>query len=73
MGELGSVGEGLFHVPHGGSQWKRVLGSKLFIVENGCIPTSQSGPEIKYLLQGRMSGKGNLLARPSGALGTSLA
>jgi hypothetical protein len=45
----------------------------LFIMENGCMPTSQLGPEIKYLLQERMSGKGSLLAKPSGPLGTSLA
>ena len=36
-------------------------------------PTSQGGPEIKYLLQGEMSGKGNLLAKISRPLGTSLA
>jgi hypothetical protein len=54
-----------------------VLGSRLFI---GCsfrkmdtYHTSQNGPEIKYLLQGRMSGKGSLLVKPSGPLGTSLA
>ena len=54
-----------------------VLGSKLFI---GCsfrkmdtYHTSQGGPEIKYLLQGRMSGKGSLLVKPSGPLGTSSA
>lgn len=40
----------------------------LFIMENGCVPTSQVGPEIKYLLQEGMSGKGSSLA-----LGTSLA
>jgi hypothetical protein len=44
-----------------------------FTVENGCIPTSQGEPEIKYLLQGRMSGKGGLVAKPSGPLGISLA
>jgi hypothetical protein len=37
------------------------------------IPTSQGGLEIKYLLQGGMSEKGSLLAKPSGPLGTSLA
>ena len=37
------------------------------------IPTSQGGPEIKYLLKGGVSGKGSLLAKPSGPLGTSLA
>jgi hypothetical protein len=36
-------------------------------------PTSQGRPEIEYLLQGGMSGKGSLLAKPSGPLGTSLA
>jgi hypothetical protein len=40
---------------------------------NGCIATSQGGPEIKYLLQGGMFGKGSLLAKPSGSLVTSLA
>ena len=28
-------------------------------------PTSQGRPEIEYLLQGGMSGKGSLLAKPS--------
>ena len=37
------------------------------------ISTSQGGPEIKYLLQGEMSGKESLLTKPSGPLGTSLA
>jgi hypothetical protein len=45
----------------------------LFIKENGCVPTSQGGPKIKYLLHGGSSGKGSLLAKPSGLLGTSLA
>ena len=40
---------------------------------NGCIPTSQGGPEVKYLFQRGMSGKRSLLAKPSGLLGTSLA
>lgn len=44
-----------------------------FIIENGCIPPPQGGPEIKYLLQGGMSRKGCLLAKPSGPLDTSLA
>jgi hypothetical protein len=30
----------------------------LLIVENGYIPTSQGGPEVKYLLQEGMPGKG---------------
>ena len=52
--------------------------SKQFIVmaENGCVkpyPTSQGGPEIKYLWQGGMSRKESLLAKPSGSLGTLLA
>lgn len=51
--------------------------SKRFImVENGCVklyPTSHVGPEINYLLQGGVSGKGSLLAKPSGLLGTLLA
>ena len=33
----------------------------LFILKNGCIPTSHGGPEIKYLLQGEMSENGCLL------------
>jgi hypothetical protein len=37
------------------------------------IPTSQGGPENKYLLQGGMSGEGSLLATPSRPLGTALA
>lgn len=45
----------------------------LFIMEHGCILTSQAASKIKYLLQGRMSGKGSLLAKPSGPLGTALA
>ena len=53
-------------------------GSKQFIVmaENGCVkpfPTSLGGPDTKYILQGELSGKGSLLAKPSGPLGTSLA
>jgi hypothetical protein len=41
-------------------------------VKNGCIkpyPSSQGRPEMKYLLRGGMSGKGNLLAKPWGPLG----
>ena len=34
--------------------------------------TSQDGLEIKYLLQGGVSGKESLLAKPSRPLGTSL-
>lgn len=45
----------------------------MFIVENGCVPTSQGGTKIKYLLQEEMSGKRSLLAKPSRPLGTSLA
>ena len=37
------------------------------------IPTSQSKPEIKYLLHRGMSGKGSLLAKPLEPLGTPLA
>ena len=48
--------------------------SKLFIHgRKECIQLTQGGPEIKYLLQEGMSGKGSLLAKPSGPLGTSLA
>jgi hypothetical protein len=49
-----------------------ILASELFM-KNGCVPTSQGGPEIKYLLQGGMFWEGRLLAKPSGPLGTSLA
>ena len=46
-------------------------------MENGCItnhtPFSQSRSEINYLLQGGMSGKGSVSAKPSGSLGTLLA
>lgn len=45
----------------------------LFIMENGCVPTSQGGPEIKYFFAGRNVWKGSSLAKPSGLLGTSLA
>jgi hypothetical protein len=56
---------------------RQSYGFKIFIVlvENGCIkpyPTSQGGPKIKYLLQGGMSGKKCLLAKPSRPLCTSL-
>ena len=37
------------------------------------IPTSQSKPEIKYLLHREMCGKGSLLAKPLEPLGTPLA
>jgi hypothetical protein len=40
-----------------------------FIVKNRCIQFTQGGPEIKYLWQEGMSGKGSLLAH----LGTSTA
>jgi hypothetical protein len=53
-----------------------VLGSKLFTVihhVNEYVLTSQSVPEIKYLLWERRSRKGSLLANPSGLLGASLA
>lgn len=38
------------------------------MAESGYVkpyPTSQGGPEIKYLFQGGMSGKESLLAKPS--------
>lgn len=52
-------------------------GFKVFIVkaESGCVkphPTFQGGPEIKYVLQGGMYGKENLLVKPSRPLSTSL-
>jgi hypothetical protein len=37
------------------------------------ITTSEDGSEITYLLQGGRSGKGSLLAKPSGPLSTLLA
>jgi hypothetical protein len=39
---------------------------------NKTIPTSQGGPEVKYLLQGGVSGKESLLAKSYRPLGTSL-
>jgi hypothetical protein len=33
-------------------------------VKNGCIPTPQGEPVIRYLLQEEMSGKGSLLGKP---------
>jgi hypothetical protein len=45
------------------------------IAESGWVksyPTSQGGPEVKYPLQGEVSGKESLLAKPSAPLGTSL-
>jgi hypothetical protein len=45
----------------------------LFIMENGCVSTSQGGAEMKYLLQGGISGKGSLLTTSSEPLGTLLA
>jgi hypothetical protein len=42
------------------------------MIKNGCTPTSQGEPEIKYLLQGGTSGKGSLLDKSSGPLVISL-
>ena len=45
------------------------------MVESGRVkayPTFQGGPEVKYLLQGRVSGKESLLAKPFRPLGISL-
>jgi hypothetical protein len=45
------------------------------MAEGGCVkpyPTSQGRPEVKYLLQGGLSGEESLLAKPSRSLGTSL-
>ena len=74
MGDLGcgSVGEGFLHAPMAvlderDSPWFQTI-YWLFIVENGCIPTSQGGPEIKYLLQGGMSENRSLLTKHSGSL-----
>ena len=63
--------------PHSRSQCKEaVRGFKAFIVmvESRCVklyPTSQVRPEVKYLLQGRVSEE-SLLAKSSRPLGTSL-
>jgi hypothetical protein len=54
------------------SPWFQII-YWLLIMENGCIPTSQSGQEIKYLFQREMPRKGSLLAKSSGLLGSSLA
>jgi hypothetical protein len=48
-----------------------VHGFKAFIVmvESGCVKpysTSQGRPEVKYLIQGGVSGKESLLAKPLG-------
>lgn len=45
----------------------------LFIVKNGCMPTSQGGRDIKYLLQGGMSQKEILLFECSVFPSTSFA
>jgi hypothetical protein len=54
-----------------------VHGFKTFIVmvESGYVkpyPSSQGRPGVKYLLQGGLSGKENLLVKPSRPLGISL-
>lgn len=46
---------------------------RLFIVENGCISTSQNESEIFFFLQQGISGKGHLLTKLSGPPNTSLA
>lgn len=76
MEDLGShsVGEGLLHVPHGRSQWKRQsLVSNCLLVgqHEKWIPTNSLG-ETENLLQGRMSRKWKLLAKLSGSLDMSL-
>jgi hypothetical protein len=45
------------------------------MAESVCVklyPTFQGGPEVKYLLQGGVSGEASLLAKLSRPLGTSL-
>jgi hypothetical protein len=54
----------LYKAPNSLLSWWKIGAFKTY-------STSQCGPEIKYLLQGGMSGKGSLLAIPSGPLGTS--
>jgi hypothetical protein len=74
-----SVVKDPLQVLHGDSWWKRqsmVLNCFLTVrygKQMYTVPTSQGGPEIKYLLRGGMSGKGSLLAIPWGPLGTFLA
>jgi hypothetical protein len=41
-------------------------------MSKNCAPLSWGGPEVKYFLQGGVSGKGSLLAKPFRPLGTSL-
>ena len=80
----GSVSKVLFHASQVRPWWKResMALNSLLTVHHGkwmhtvpyhTLPTSHDGPEIKYLLQGGMSGKGNSLDNPSRPLGTSLA
>lgn len=61
---------------NGGSWWKRHTCYQsvywLFITENGSIPRPQGRQEIKCILQGVISGKGSLFAKPSGPLEISL-
>ena len=64
--------------PHSRSWWKRqsvVLNSLLVVYGRKWMhsPFLSIWPDIKYRLQGEMSEKGSLLAKPSGTTGTSLA
>lgn len=54
------------------SPWLQTV-YRLFIVENGYVPTHQCGPEIKYFLQKVKFVKKNSLAKPLEPLDTSLA
>ena len=71
--------QSLLHAPLGDSQWKRqsLVPNCLLVLHCGkwmhTTPTSQGRLEFKYPLQGEMSWKESLLAKPSGPLGTSLA
>ena len=45
---------------------KQFVGCSWWTMDAKCtIPNSQGGPEMKYLLQGGMTGKGSLLAKSS--------
>jgi hypothetical protein len=45
---------------------KRQSMQDIVMVESSCYPTSQGRPEIKYFLQGGVSGKESYLAKPPG-------
>lgn len=72
MGDIvySCVGKGLLHALHSGFDRRdslSLLFNLLFIVENGCISTSQSGTEI-FFCNKECLGKEALLAKHSGPL-----